>query len=44
MMPGTVSVDAKYYQEIAPDVAMDRAKIVSVNDTVKTPAGSSPTA
>jgi hypothetical protein len=29
----------KYFQEIAPDVAMDRAEIVSLTDTCKTPAG-----
>ena len=30
---------AKYHQEVAPTVAMDRATIVSVSETVKTPAG-----
>ena len=39
MMPGQVSLNAKYYQEIAPNVAMDRAKIISMSETVKTPAG-----
>ena len=39
MMPGTVSLNARYYQEVASGVAMDRATIVSVSDTVKTPAG-----
>jgi hypothetical protein len=39
MMPGLPLVGAKYYQEFAPKVAMDRAEIVSVNETVKTPAG-----
>jgi hypothetical protein len=29
----------KYYQEIAPDVAMDRAEILSLNEVVTTPAG-----
>ena len=29
----------KYYQEIAPGVAMDRAEIVSLSETCKTPAG-----
>jgi uncharacterized Fe-S cluster protein YjdI len=38
-MPGTPKVAMKYYQEIAPRVAMDRAEIVSLNDTCKTPAG-----
>lgn len=39
MMPGEISLKAKYYQEIAPKVAMDRAEIVSLNSTVNTPAG-----
>ena len=30
---------AKYYQERAPKVAMDRAENVSTNEVVKTPAG-----
>ena len=32
-------VGDKYHQEIAPGVAMDRNEIVSVEETVKTPAG-----
>ena len=39
MMPGLPLIGAKHYQEIAPGVAMDRAEVVSVTDTVKTPAG-----
>jgi len=39
MMPGLPLVGAKYYQEIAPGAAMDRAEIVSVTETFKTPAG-----
>ena len=39
MMPGQVSLNAKYYQEIAPNVAMDRAKIISMSETVKTQIG-----
>jgi hypothetical protein len=39
IMPGKVEVGLKYYQEIAPGVAEDRAEIVSVNDTLETPAG-----
>ncbi len=38
-MPAKPKVGAAYYQEIAPKVAMDRAEIVSVNETMKTPAG-----
>lgn len=39
MMPGQVLLKARYYQEIAPGVAMDRAEIVALNETVTTPAG-----
>lgn len=39
MMPGQILLRARYYQEIAPKVAMDRAEIVSMTETVKTPAG-----
>ena len=39
MMPGKPKVGDKYFQEIAPKVALDRVEIVSVNETVKTPAG-----
>ena len=38
-MPGELRPGAKYYQEIAPKVAMDRAAVVSLNATVATPAG-----
>ncbi len=37
MMPGVVLLGAKYYQETAPDVAMDRAEIISMTETVETP-------
>ena len=40
IMPGQPKVGMKYYQEVAPGTAMDRAEIVNVNDTLKTPAGS----
>ena len=39
MMPGLPLVKARYYQEIAPRVAMDRAEIVSVTERLQTPAG-----
>ena len=39
IMPGKAEVGLKYYQEIAPGVAEDRAEIISVNDTLDTPAG-----
>ena len=38
-LPGTPRVGDRYYQEVAPGVAMDRAEIVSLDDTVVTPAG-----
>lgn len=38
-MPGTPKPRMKYYQELAPRVAMDRAEIVSVAETCKVPAG-----
>ncbi|HKW01660.1 MAG TPA: hypothetical protein VJN96_17665 [Vicinamibacterales bacterium] len=39
MMPGLPLVKARYYQEIAPKVAMDRAEIVSVSERLQVPAG-----
>ena len=39
MVPGQPTLKAKYYQEIAPGVAMDRAEVVSLAETIKTPAG-----
>ena len=39
MMPGLPLLGAKYYQEVAPKVAMDRAEIVALEETLKTPAG-----
>lgn len=38
-MPGMPKPRMRYYQEIAPGVAMDRAEIVSLDTTCKTPAG-----
>ena len=38
-MPGQVVLGARYYQEIAPDVALDRAEIAGLHETLKTPAG-----
>ncbi|TAH39479.1 MAG: hypothetical protein EYC70_01460 [Planctomycetota bacterium] len=40
IMPGTPLLGARYYQEIAPGVAMDRAEIVGLAETLETPAGS----
>jgi hypothetical protein len=39
MMPGIVLLGSRYYQEIAPGVAMDRAEIVSRSERIETPAG-----
>ena len=33
-------VGMKYYQELAPGVAMDRAEVVSLDEVLDTPAGS----
>jgi len=38
-MPGLVLLGARYYQEVAPGIAMDRAEIISVSETIETPAG-----
>ena len=38
-MPGTPLLGARYYQEVAPKVAMDRAEVVSLKDKLNTPAG-----
>jgi hypothetical protein len=40
IMPGTVLLGARYYQEVAPDVALDRAEIIEMDGQVETPAGS----
>ena len=39
MMPGECLIGAAYYQEFAPSKAMDRARIESVDASIKTPAG-----
>ncbi len=39
MMPGTILVGSRYYQEIAPGVALDRAENVSLDKRVRTEAG-----
>jgi hypothetical protein len=39
MMPGSPVVQQKFYQEVAAGVAMDRAEIVSLDETLATPAG-----
>jgi len=39
IMPGDPKVGMMYYQELAPNVAMDRAEIISIDEIFKTPAG-----
>jgi hypothetical protein len=39
IMPGTPQPNMRYYQEIAPGVAMDRAEIISLDEVCETPAG-----
>jgi hypothetical protein len=39
MMPGQPKVGERYYQEMAPGVALDRAEVVSLTEKVKVPAG-----
>ena len=39
MLPGEEKLGARYYQERAPNVAMDRGENVSAKEVVKTPAG-----
>jgi len=39
MMPGTVLLGARYFQALAPGVALDRAEIDSLSVDVSTPAG-----
>ena len=39
IMPGTPEVGMKYYQEIAPGAALDRAEVVSISQSFDVPAG-----
>lgn len=39
MMPGTPLLGARYFQELAPKVAMDRAEVVGLNEKLTTSAG-----
>lgn len=39
IMPGTILLGSRYQQEVAPDVALDRAEIISMDETVDTPTG-----
>ncbi len=38
-VPGLPFLGARFYQEIAPDVAMNRIEIISLAETINTPAG-----
>jgi hypothetical protein len=39
MIPARPRAGDKFYQELAPKIAMDRVEVLSTNETVKTPAG-----
>jgi hypothetical protein len=39
MMPGEPLLGARFYEEIAPGIAMDRAEITSLTDSLDAPAG-----
>jgi hypothetical protein len=39
IMPGTFLLGSKYYQEMAPDVALDRAEHIAMGLTIETEAG-----
>ncbi len=39
IMPGTILLGARYYQEIAPNVALDRAEIIDTGEVIQTPSG-----
>lgn len=38
-MPGTPMLGARFFEEVAPGVALDRAEILSMDETVEVPAG-----
>lgn len=39
IMPGLALLGARYFQEVAPEVALDRAEILSLSVVLETPAG-----
>ncbi|MDF1597906.1 MAG: hypothetical protein P1T08_17640 [Acidimicrobiia bacterium] len=39
IMPAQPRIGMRYFQEVAPEVAMDRAEVVSLTHTLETPAG-----
>jgi hypothetical protein len=40
IMPASPKPGMKYYQEMAPGIAMDRAEVISIDEPCETPAGS----
>lgn len=40
IMPGTILLGARYFQELAPRIALDRAEVLSLEATIKTPFAS----
>ena len=39
IMPRTILLGARYYQEIAPNVALDIAEIIDTGEVIQTPSG-----
>ncbi len=39
IMQGSILLGARYYQEIAPNVALDRAEIIDMGEVIQTPSG-----
>ncbi len=39
LVPGDPRVGDRFYQEVAPKIALDRAEVVSIDERVETPAG-----
>jgi hypothetical protein len=39
LLPGAPRIGQRHYQEVAPGTAMDRAEVVSLSETLRTPAG-----
>jgi hypothetical protein len=39
MRQGTIRVGKKYFQEVTPGIAMDRAEIIGAQEAIKTPRG-----
>jgi hypothetical protein len=38
-IPGVILLGSRYYQEMAPGIAMDRAEIIGMDEKMETPAG-----